>query len=162
VPIRPAVSALLAHVVPSQQPASGSAAATAIPALTAEERARALDVLSSDPMAVRLLGERRYTVARMGPWHTARTKDKLGAALLVVLAQPARVAGAWPEARYDRLERTSRPYTVAVTRYVAENVRGLMILVDLARGKVVSILPEVDARIVPPRGFEPTPPAHVD
>ncbi|MGH3033224.1 MAG: hypothetical protein ACRDON_01540 [Gaiellaceae bacterium] len=162
-PTGAAVGALLGRLgPPTEGPAPRETERSSIPALTEEEQARAVSLLASDPRAARLLGGLRYEIREIGVWHTSKTKRTIGASLVIVLAEPTRIEGVWPDKAYDEAERKSVPYAEKSTRFTAANVTELMVSVDLGRGKVVSIAPGPNAIVTVPPGYEPDVPDHID
>jgi hypothetical protein len=162
-PAGAAVGALLGRFGPPPKgPAPRVLERSVISALTEDEEARAVSIFASDPRAARLLRGLQYEVRELGAWHTVRTKRTIGASLVIALAEPATIAGVWPEKDYDQAESTSVPYAQKSTRFTAANVTELMVSVDLRRGKVVSIAPGPNATVTVPAGYRPDIPDHVD
>jgi hypothetical protein len=113
----------------------------ALPQLTAEEVARAKAVVKGSPVLQQLGLHQAPVVAEVGVWHTSKTLDKLGAVVLLRLAEPARVKGAFPAIVYDDSERTRPPYSERVTMIDTADVTTLVGVVDLARDKLVALHP---------------------
>ena len=66
-----------------------------------------------------------------------------------------------PGALYDQSEKASPPYQSVVNKVSSTRVTQFLVLVDLARGKVVNITPGPDSKELkstPPAGFKRTVP----
>ena len=87
----------------------------------------------------------------------------LGAAYIVAPDRPVALAGAaLPTALYDQTERTNPPYQAVTNRVTAAQVNQFLVLVDLDKGEVVSIVPGADSgdvQTTPPPGFKRSVPA---
>ncbi len=119
-----------------------------IPELTEDERSEAISIATNDPFVAQILVDREYSVASVGVWHTGDLK--IGAGVILALAQTATLELDWPTIDYDRAELTTPPYQQYTEHYVATGVRRLVIMVDLQHGQVVSVAPGPEAG-TPPR-----------
>jgi hypothetical protein len=133
------------------------------------QAARALELMKANPGFRSAVADVQYQVTKIGPWTTSNgpfTREKkpelLGASVVVTLARPTELHDRkLPSAIYDVTEKTSPPYQEVTNRVTARGVSELMVLVDLKRGKVVSVTPGLGSTIVnstPPTGFQRTVP----
>jgi hypothetical protein len=146
---------------PADRAAPDSGAA---PELAASQKLRADQALSTDQALSRALGGVPYTVVKAGPWTTDGAAPRvLGAAYVVAPQKPVALQGAaLPTALYDRTQQTDPPYQAVTNKVTASAVSQFLVLVDLEKGQVVSIVPGPGAQGVestPPAGFKPTVPA---
>lgn len=114
--------------------------APTIPTLTEEEVARAQEIFASDPRTERLLDGHPYVVEGIFPWLKS-SNEIIGAWLSVSLTTPVDVEGEWPGMDYDETEETEPPYEEGTTRMEVRGLRRVDVLVDLQRGRMVSINP---------------------
>jgi hypothetical protein len=154
---------------PSALPPDAQAPVADTTTLGPAQEARAVELMKSDPGFRGAVSGVQYQVTKIGPWTTSNspfTKKKqpelLGASVQVSLLRPTALHDRkLPSAIYDVTERTSPPYQEVTNRVTAREVSELMVLVDLRRGKVVSVTPGPGSTIVssaPPPGFERTVP----
>ena len=95
--------------------------------LTTRQRSDAQHIALTDGYVKRLIRGRRSHVRNVTPWIRGRTMR--GAIVTLAFARPERISGDW-------LAPGRKPYRAAYTR-----VRTLLILVDLARRRVMAIVP---------------------
>lgn len=147
---------------PSAQPQSAPAASPHveqsfpkpdIPELTENERFKAVSLATDNPQVAQLLAGREYDVTSVGVWHTSGDLQKIGAGVILSLAQPAILEADWPTIDYGRAGVTASPYQQHTEHFTAENVQRLVVMVDLRRGQVVSISPGPEAS-TPPRNIK--------
>ena len=132
------------------------------PELAASQKLRADQLLGADKALATALGGTPYTIEESGPWTTSGANGApsrvLGAAYIVTPNQPVTLRGvSLPGALYDQTEVSNPPYQPVVNTVSATNVNQLLVLVDLTKGQVVSIVPGPDAEGVestPPTGFQ--------
>ena len=96
-----------------------------IPSLTENQTAEVKSLLSADRSLKALLAGESYTIRNMGPW-TGSDREFIGALVDVKLDSPV---------SYDGL----LPSRGGQTKWRAEGIESLDILVDLNRGEVASI-----------------------
>lgn len=123
-----------------------------IPELTEDERSEAVALATNNPFVAQILADREYSVSTVGVWHTSGDLQKIGAGVIISLAQPATLELDWPTIDFDRTELTTPPYQQRTEHYLATGVQRLVIMVDLQRGQVVSVGPGPEAG-TPPRSF---------
>ncbi len=123
-----------------------------IPELTEDERSEAVSLATNNPFVAQILADREYSVSSVGVWHTSRELQKIGAGVIISLAQPATLELDWPTIDFDRTELTTPPYQQRTEHYLATGVQRLVVMVDLRRGEVVSVGPGPEAG-TPPRSF---------
>jgi hypothetical protein len=134
-----------------------------MPRLTAHERARTKRIVARDSRFMRIVGAHRYVFEQIGVWTTGRIRRhgverKIGAVLDVAVKPPRPlVVARFPLINYDKEERSFPPYKVRVFRLTV-NLKELMILVDLTRGRVVSIEAGEGSVVIPPPNTPRTPP----
>ncbi|CCF86254.1 hypothetical protein [Nitrolancea hollandica] len=123
-----------------------------IPELTEDERSEATALAINNPFVAQILADRECSVSSVGVWHTSRELQKIGAVVIISLAQPATLELDWPTIDFDRTELTTPPYQQRTEHYLATGVQRLVVMVDLRRGEVVSVGPGPEAG-TPPRSF---------
>lgn len=158
--ITPAGSALSQLEAPSAAdptleviPEDPTPAASDGPELTAAQKADAVKLLAADRRAQEFLVGTSYAVESVGPWTTGGAADRLvGALVILKLAAPTSFSmSTWPVADYSSDSDTS--YSESKARFAADNATGLVVNVDLAKGRVVGIQPDGDdIRITPAAG----------
>jgi hypothetical protein len=109
--------------------------------LTADQTARAAQLAQADSRIVSLIGGRATAVDSITPWTTSGG-TVIGATLNVTWSGALTLATSWPTVAFDASGDT---YTVSSSSYTASNVTSLAVMVDLARGTVVSYEPTGDA-----------------
>ena len=115
--------------------------------LTDAEKARALELATSDPRLAEIIGERPVRVVPdaagelVGVWHTYKTHEKIGAAVELGWDQPLAIDYRWSATAYDYTEISSPPYREGHIRLRTTQLTRLTVLVDLRRDKVVAIGP---------------------
>lgn len=122
-----------------------------IPELTEDERSEAISIATNDPFVAQILADREYSVASVGVWHTGDLK--IGAGVILALAQPATLELDWPTIDYDSAEVTAPPYQQRTEHYLATGVRRLVVMVDSRSGQVVEVKPGPEAG-TPPRSAD--------
>jgi hypothetical protein len=134
--------------------------------LQASDQLRANQIMASDRSLATALGGAPHSIVKSGPWTTSGADGSsprvLGAAYVVTLDKPIALDSVkLPGALYDQTERVSPPYQSIVNTVSSSRVTEFLVLVDLARGKVVNISPGPGSQGVestPPPGFERTVP----
>lgn len=135
--------------------------------LQASDTLRANEILAADRALAAALRGAPHSIVKSGPWTTSGADGSpvrvLGAAYVVALDKPIALESVkLPGALYDQTERANPPYQSIVNTVSSSRVTEFMVLVDLARGKVVNISPGPGSRDVestPPPGFQRTVPA---
>lgn len=118
-------------------------AATRLPQVTPDEKARAIDIVLSDARIRELLSGKGYKVApdgRIGLWHAEPEAGsrKLGVAMDIDFDREYFVEYDWTDVRWKDGKMTSLETTTIHRTLV---VRGLFVCVDLNADKVAVILP---------------------
>jgi hypothetical protein len=139
----------------------------AAPELAASQKLRADGALAGDRALGAALGGVPYKVVKSGSWTTSGANGAasrvLGAAYVVAPKRPVALeSAALPSALYDRTERTDPPYQAVTNHVSAARVSQFLVLVDLEKGEVVSIVPgpdSQDVQMTPLPGFKRTVPA---
>lgn len=127
---------------------------SSIPELTEDERSEAIALATNNPVVAQILADREYSVSSVGVWHTSRELQKIGAGVIISLAQPATLDLDWPTIDYDSAELTAPPYQQRTEHYLATGVERLVVMVDLQRGEVVSVAPGPEAGTPPRSAFD--------
>ena len=140
-------------ISPSLQPwASQVEASTgpAVPTLTDQEKALAKQIALADPRVQQLVAGKNYCIAqrwgdaavdtKIGVWHTSGDLTKIGAGLFIWFDQPCTLDYDWPVIDYDEGKYAFPYYGESTKRYQCAT-KALEILVDLQKGRVVSIEP---------------------
>jgi hypothetical protein len=170
-PTRGAVGGPGAAALPPRPAAAGQAPAErAAPELAATQKTRADGTLAADRALGAALGGVPYKVVKSGSWTTSGANGAasrvLGAAYVVAPDRPVALKGAaLPTALYDQTERTNPPYQAVTNRVTAAQVSQFLVLVDLEKDQVVSIVPgpgSQDVETTPPPGFKRAVPAPTD
>jgi hypothetical protein len=149
-PASPALSALAQRIAgsPEAPVAERADPGPAIPELSEADRARAAEILASDPQARRFLRGRGFSVAEIGAW-TTEDQALIGASMIVTLDRPGSFAMThWPSIDYHG--RGARPFERGTIPAAAENVTELHVRVDLAQAEVISIEPGGDGAAITP------------
>ena len=123
--------------------------------LTPEQTAEARQIVLRDPIVKRALAGREHSLMNIVPWATEDERT-FGAVVFVALQRPIRLDAALPRSEWGRDAATGRPYRVTREHLIAENVRELVVNVDLERDAVVAISPGEGATVRPGSGA-PTP-----
>jgi hypothetical protein len=105
----------------------------------AADVARAIDIATHDPRLIEVVGGRPYSVALDGVW-LGETDDPIGIELTVSWTDPATLEYNWPLVDFGSI-----PYGEGTLQFTSTNVTELDVLVDLARGALVSMEPGGDA-----------------
>ena len=163
--LAPVGAALSSLVLPDgdapEPPAAGRPEpGPAIPTLSEAQRARAQELLGSDPQADRFLQGRDYRVAELGPW-TTEDGRVIGASMVVRLSSPASFEmSRWPAIEQADERAGGRSYRESTLQMAADDVSELMVRVDLERQAVVSVEPsDPAAKITPGPDVKRTQPA---
>ena len=118
-----------------------------IPRLTAEGKARAMQITLDDPRVIELLEGKDYAVAQkygegtlntqIGIWHTSADLRVIGATLEIWFDKPYTIKYEWPMPWYDE----NYNYIGEITTIREVSFEVLMIYVDFREEKVVGIKP---------------------
>jgi hypothetical protein len=140
-------------ISPSLQPWASPVEASkgpAVPALTDQEKALAKQIALADPRVRQLVAEKNYCVAqrwgdaavdtKIGVWHTSGDLAKIGAGLFIWFDQPCTLDYDWPVINYDE-GKYAYPHYVETTIRHQSVAKALEVMVDLQKGRVVSIEP---------------------
>lgn len=140
-------------ISPSLQPWVSTVEASTgptVPTLTDQEKALAKQIALADPRVQQLVAGRNYCVAqrwgdaavdtKIGVWHTSGDFTKIGAGLFIWFDQPCTLDYDWPVITYDE-SKYAYPYYAESTNRYQSAAKALEILVDLQKGRVVSIEP---------------------
>jgi hypothetical protein len=134
-----------------------------VPSLSAEQRQRAIDLVTRDPrITLDGRGQRPPQPAEALAW-TTTSGDVLGAVLTFRLPRGVDVDGQWLGLVYDQEERTSPPYQSVPYVASLRNVTAVTVFVDLQRDTIAAFGPDADAQVVgtpqaPPGLAAPTAP----
>ena len=146
------------RAVPPSPPVSGDPDERGGPApasLTPEQTAEARQIVMRDPIVKRALAGREHSPMNIVPWATEDERT-FGAVVFVSLPRPIRLDAALPRSEWGADRATGRPYRVTREHLIAEDVRELVVNVDLEHDAVVAISPGEGARVRPGSGG-PTP-----
>ena len=114
-----------------------------LPNLTENQVAEVKSLLSADPSLKSLLAGESYAIESMGPWVSGEEWEFIGALAEIALDNPVSYDGFLPTAEsYDKPEDGSGELYVdggRSYRLRAQGIEKLDILVDLNKGKVVTI-----------------------
>lgn len=119
-----------------------------VPSLTAEEIARAVEILAGDPRANAFLRGKGYTIEEMSPVIDSESgsNEPVGVSMLISLAEPISVEGDWlmkhDPGPGDPPGLGPQEVPVYFPGCAAPNgVREVIALVDLTQGKLVQLEP---------------------
>jgi hypothetical protein len=142
---------------PTAKTTSEEPTSAGIPWLTDGQREEALQIMAADGRFRELLGNRGYSVAEIGPWHTNALK-LVGAGIVIALDESKSFGQTdWPQADWDS---EADWYSTSTLRFGAADVSTLHVLVDLNKRVVVEIRPDQYASIEPPPDFTPSMPRY--
>ena len=114
-----------------------------LPSLTENQIEKVKSLLSADPSLKALLAGESYAIEGMGPWVSGEEWEFIGALVEIALNNPVDYDGFLPTAEsYDKPEDGSGdPYVDGGRSYrlQARGIEKLDVLVDLNKGKVVTI-----------------------
>jgi hypothetical protein len=117
-----------------------------VPSLTAEQIARAEEILASDPLANAILRGRHYTIDEWAPGidSEAGSNEIVGVSTLISLAEPISVEGVWRLYHDPRDPQVSGPEEVLEYYRDCEAPNGVLEIiadVNLKQGKLIVFQP---------------------